>query len=151
MERDDDHLTDPVAVDLISRMGVIDDDACIELIQSAPVGRIGFMSDDGPLVLPVNHAWWEGSIVFRSLEGQKLSAAAENQSVCFEIDRWDPSDRSGWSVVVRGQAREVTDWAEKEQLENIGLVPWAKEAWRTRWIRVDPTSISGRVLPQHEA
>ena len=146
MNADNDRLTDPVAIDIISRMGVIDDDACIELIESTPVGRVGFISADTPLVLPVNHAWWEGSIVFRSLEGQKLSAAAEHQRVCFEVDHWDPADRSGWSVVVQGTAREVTEWAEKEQLENIGLVPWAREAWRTLWIRIDPDQISGRVL-----
>lgn len=138
--------TDPVAVDIVSRMGVLDEAACIELIESTPVGRLGFLSDGGPLVLPINHAWWEGSIVFRSLEGKKLAAAAENQQVCFEADGWDPTDRSGWSVVLRGTAREVTDWAEKAQLEEIGLVPWTQDKWRTRWIRIDPTDINGRVL-----
>lgn len=137
---------DPVAVDIISRMGVIDGTTCIDLIESTPVGRVGFMSDGAPLVLPVNHAWWEDSIVFRTLEGRKLAAAAENQQVCFEVDHWDPADRSGWSVVLRGTSREVTDWAERAQLEEIGLVPWVRDKWRTRWIRVDPTDISGRIL-----
>ena len=137
---------EPEAIDLVSRMGVIDDERCMELIESTPVGRLGFMSDGAPLVLPVNYAVHEGSVVFRSLEGQKLAAAAENQPVCFEVDQWDPKAKTGWSVIIRGTAREVTDWAEKEQLENLGLTPWAKEKWRPLWIRVEPTELSGRVL-----
>jgi nitroimidazol reductase NimA-like FMN-containing flavoprotein (pyridoxamine 5'-phosphate oxidase superfamily) len=137
---------EPVAIDLVNRMGVIDDEACIELVRSTPIGRIGFMSDGWPLVLPVNFAWYEGSIVFRTIEGQKLAAAAERQPVCFEVDRWDATTRSGWSVVIRGTANEVTDWAEIAHLENIGLAPWSKEKWRPLWVRVDPSEISGRVL-----
>lgn len=141
---------EPEAIDLISRMGVIEDATCMQLIRSTPVGRIGFTSDGGPLVLPVNFAvdgdGENETVVFRSLEGQKLAAAAEGQTVCFEVDDWDAETRSGWSVVIRGTAREVTDWAEREQLENIGLVPWAKEEWRRMWIRIEPSEMTGRVL-----
>ncbi len=137
---------DPVAIDVVSWMGVIDEEKCIELVESTPIGRIGFTVDGGPLVLPVNFAWFVNTIVFRTLEGQKLAAAAANQPVCFEVDMWDPVERSGWSVVITGVAREVTEWAEREQLENVGLVPWSKEKWRPMWVRVEPTEISGRVL-----
>lgn len=137
---------EPEAIDLVSRMGVIDADRCMELIESTPVGRIGFISDGAPLVLPVNFAVDDETIVFRSLEGQKLAAAAEGQAVCFEVDQWDAETRSGWSVVLRGTAREVTNWAEREQLEAIGLVPWAKDAWRRIWVRIEPSEISGRML-----
>lgn len=119
---------------------------CIELLETIPIGRIGFTTDDGPLVLPVNYAWFEGSIVFRSLDGQKMAAATEGQVVCFEVDEWDADTRSGWSVVVRGPAREVTQWAEREQLENLQLVPWARDVWRPLWIRVDAAEVTGRTL-----
>lgn len=135
------------AIDIVSRMGVIDRDDCIELMQATPIGRVAFVTEsDEILALPVNFKWHEDSIVFRTLEGQKLSAAAEGRPVCFEIDQWDPKERSGWSVVVQGNAREVTNWAEVEQLEGIGLVPWAKERWRRMWVRIEPTNISGRIL-----
>jgi nitroimidazol reductase NimA-like FMN-containing flavoprotein (pyridoxamine 5'-phosphate oxidase superfamily) len=137
---------EPEAIDVVSRMGVIDEARCMELVQSTPIGRVGFLSDGAPLVLPVNFAVDEGTIVFRSLEGQKLAAAAENQTVCFEVDQWDAKAKAGWSVVLQGTAREVTDWAEKEQLENIGLTPWAKEQWRPLWVRITPTELSGRIL-----
>ncbi len=138
--------TEPIAIDIVSRMGVIDEAQCVELVESTPIGRIGFTSDGAPLVLPVNFAWHDGSIVFRTLEGLKLSAAAEGQTVCFEVDQWDPAERSGWSVVMRGVAREVTDWAEIEVLENIGLTPWSREQWRPIWVAIEPHEISGRVL-----
>lgn len=137
---------EPEAIDLVSRMGVIDEARCMELVKSTPVGRVGFLSDGMPLVLPVNFAVDEGTIVFRTLEGQKLAAAAAGQSVCFEVDQWDAETRSGWSVVLQGTANEVTNWAEKELLENIGLTPWVKAQWRRMWIRIEPTELSGRVL-----
>ncbi len=136
-----------MAIDIVSRMGVIDRDRCVELMQSTPIGRVAFVTDSGEvLALPVNFKWHDDTIVFRTLEGQKLSAAAGGGPVCFEVDEWDPSDRSGWSVVVQGTAREVTNWAEVEQLEGIGLVPWTKEKWRRMWVCIEPTTISGRVL-----
>ncbi|MEE9416018.1 MAG: pyridoxamine 5'-phosphate oxidase family protein [Acidimicrobiales bacterium] len=146
MSRDPSDMPDPVAIDVESRMGVIDEGDCVELIKSTPIGRIGFMSEGSPLVLPVNFAWHDGAIFFRTLEGQKLAAASTGQLVCFEVDHWDETERSGWSVVLRGAACEVTDWAEKEQLEQIGLVPWSKAKWRPLWVRVEPAEITGRVL-----
>ena len=137
---------EPIAIDIVSKMGVIDDDECIRLMESTPIGRVAFMVDDEILALPVNFRWHEDGIVFRTLDGLKLAAAADNQKVCFEVDQWDARSRSGWSVVVQGVARKVDNWAEEEQLEQLGLVPWAKAEWRPIWVRIDPTSMSGRVL-----
>ena len=136
----------PVAIDITSRMGVLDEATCVQLLESTPIGRVGFSTDDGLLVLPVNFKWHENSVVFRTLEGQKLAAAAEHQHVCFEVDHWDAATRTGWSVVVQGVAREVTNWGEDVQLDQIGLVPWAKDAWRPIWVRIEPTAVSGRIL-----
>jgi len=136
-----------VAIDIVSRMGVIDRDRCVELMESTPIGRVAFVDGAGEiLALPVNFKWHEGTVVFRTLEGQKLAAAAEGKAVCFEVDQWSPEERTGWSVVVQGRAREVTNWAEVEELEGIGLVPWAKEKWKRMWVRIEPTNITGRVL-----
>jgi hypothetical protein len=137
---------EPVAIDITSRMGVLDEATCAELLESTPIGRIAFSIDGELLVLPVNFAWHENSVVFRTIEGQKLAAAAAHQHVCFEVDHWDPATRTGWSVVVQGLAREVTNWAEDANLDQIGLIPWAKGTWRPIWVRVEPTMISGRVL-----
>ena len=141
-----DDTIEPTAIDITSRMGVIDEADCIELMSSTPIGRIGFTVDGHPMVVPVNFAWHDDGIVFRTLEGQKLDAAAEGQTVCFQIDSWSREDRSGWSIVVVGRAREVTNFAEREELEGIGLVPWTRERWRPMWVRIEPDTISGRLL-----
>ncbi len=135
-----------VAIDLTSKMGVLDEATCVELLESTPIGRIGFSTDGELLVLPVNFSWYEHSVVFRTLEGHKLAAAAEQQHVCFEVDRWDADKRTGWSVVVQGLAHEVTHWAEEARLDDLGLIPWARAEWRPIWVRIEPTMISGRVL-----
>lgn len=146
MSRDPELHPDPVAIDIANRIGVLSEEKCIELMQSTPIGRVGFIADGAPLVLPVNFRWTEEGAVFRSLEGQKMEAAAEDQIVCFEVDHWDAEERTGWSVVVRGTATKVTQWAEIEELEQLGLVPWAKGEWRPLWVRVKPFEITGRVL-----
>ena len=125
-------------VDLTGRLEILDAAECIRRIESVPIGRIGFMADGRPLVLPVNFIWHEGGVVFRTLEGQKLAAAAQEQDVCFEVDEWDHETHTGWSVVMTGRARQVTEWAEIELLERVGVVPWTKAEWRPLWIRVDP-------------
>jgi nitroimidazol reductase NimA-like FMN-containing flavoprotein (pyridoxamine 5'-phosphate oxidase superfamily) len=134
------------AIDVTSKLDVLDEATCVQLLESTPIGRIGFSADGELLVLPVNFKWHESSIVFRTIEGQKLAAAADHQHVCFEVDQWDAGTRTGWSVVVQGVAREVTNWAEDAQLDQIGLVPWAKDEWRPIWVRIEPTMVSGRVL-----
>lgn len=136
----------PVAIDIGSQMGVLSDEQCTELLEATPIGRVGFVVDSQPLVMPVNYAWNESSVVFRTIEGQKLAAAALGETVCFEVDHWDPDSRTGWSILVKGQARHVTDWAEKEALEQIGLVPWTHVKWRPLWVRVEPSEITGRVI-----
>ena len=128
-------------------LDVLDRTTCLRLLAETPIGRIVFIEDGGqPMALPVNYLLVDGAIVFRTLEGQKLSAASIGQRVAFEVDDWDPDRRSGWSVVVKGRAEEVTQWAEAEQLEQQGLVPWAHGAWRTLWVRVVPDDITGRRL-----
>ena len=141
-------MNDPeyVAIDVTSKMGVLDEATCVELLESTPIGRIGFATDDGLLVLPVNFKWYENSVVFRTLEGHKLAAAAEQQHVCFEVDHWDADTRTGWSVVVQRLHRARRSSINLTRLDDLGLIPWARAEWRPIWVRIEPTMISGRVL-----
>ena len=125
---------------------VLGRDDCIELIQATPIGRLGFVDEGQPVVLPVNFRWTGHAVVFRTLEGDKLHAAAMNQPVAFEVDDWDTATNLGWSVVFKGIAHEVTNWAEAEELEQLGLVPWSSDVWRQKWVKVVPEEISGRRL-----
>jgi nitroimidazol reductase NimA-like FMN-containing flavoprotein (pyridoxamine 5'-phosphate oxidase superfamily) len=121
-------------------------DECIRLLSATPIGRMAFNDGDQLTVLPVAFDWVDDGVVFRTLDGAKMEAAVANERVAFEIDGWDQKSRTGWSVLVRGVARAVTEWAEAEQLERSGGMVWAKERWRDRWIRIDPDEVTGRKL-----
>ena len=98
---------------------------CLEFLQyHSFVGRLGFVLDGRPMVLPVNYLADEEAVVFCTAEGTTLSAVAEGSEVVFEVDDSHPLERSGWSVVVRGPARVVTDPAEVDALRRGPLRSW---------------------------
>lgn len=123
-------------------MEVISAAECDDLLSSAPIGRIAYLSDGEPVILPVNYGWHQGSVVFRSAIGSKLDAAIRHVPMAFEIDSWEPGHHRGWSVLVRGTATEVVESSEVEELEKLGLVSWVGEL--DRWIRIRPDEITGR-------
>ena len=122
-------------------------DACLRLLASVPVGRMGFYSDGELVVLPVNHVVDGQDVVFRTAAGSKLSAAEGQGLVAFEADDYDPETRSGWSVLVNGRAEVVYEDTEIQRLSRLGLHPWVTAVDRPFWIRIRPTSITGRQTP----
>lgn len=119
-------------------------DACLDLLGSVPLGRVGFYTDGEVVILPVNHAMDGQDVVFRTAPGSKLTSAGEPGPVTFEADQFDARARTGWSVLVTGQATVVYDEAETGQLDRFGLEPWPGAIQRSFWIRIRPTSITGR-------
>jgi uncharacterized protein len=119
------------------------DGDCRKLLGERRLGRLAFVDADGPVILPVNYALDEGSVVFRTDPGSKLDAAAAAATVAFEVDAADERDRTGWSVVVRGRVGEVSDPAELERLRALPLYPWAPGA-KARYVRIRPSSVTGR-------
>ena len=86
-------------------------------------------------------------VVFRTDEGTKLDAAARGSRVAFEIDGTDEAARTGWSVLIRGEATEVTDPAELARLRKLRVSPWAPGA-KTHYVRILPAKLTGRrILP----
>ena len=126
-------------------------DKCLQLLATVPVGRVSFFADGEIVVLPVNHVMDGQNPVFRSARGSKLSAAEGQHVVAFEADAYDERTRSGWSVLVNGRAHAIYDEAEIQRLSRLGLRPWVSPADRPFWIRIHPTSISGRRIPDLEA
>lgn len=118
---------------------------CLRLLASVPVGRFGFHLDGEVIIMPVNHLVDGQDVVFRSARGSKLSAAEGLGNVVFEVDDYDANSRSGWSVLVNGRAEVVYDDAETRVLDTRGLEPWPSAVDRPFWVRVRPTSISGRL------
>ncbi len=116
---------------------------CFDLLEPGGIGRVGFTSTDGIMMLPVNFAVTGKTIIFRTAPDTLLALYADAQ-VSFEVDRLDEALREGWSVLVHGHAHKVTDEREVKHLEDgTHLEPWAGGA-RDVYVRIAPTRISGR-------
>jgi nitroimidazol reductase NimA-like FMN-containing flavoprotein (pyridoxamine 5'-phosphate oxidase superfamily) len=116
---------------------------CRDLLSTHGVGRLAVHTDKGPAIVPVNYGVVGGSVVFRTAPDTVPSLAAGTH-VAFEVDRIDAAFSQGWSVLVRGHARTVTDPEEVRRLEEQAYsTPWAGGE-RDLWIRVDPERITGR-------
>jgi len=124
-------------------------DVCLQLLAAVPVGRVSFLADGEIIVLPVNHVVDGQDPVFRTARGSKLSAAEGQDLVAFEADGYDERTKSGWSVLVNGRAHAVYDEAEIQRLSRLSLHPWVTTVDRPFWIRIRPSSISGRQTPGH--
>ena len=106
------------------------------------VGRLAVVVDDAPDVFPLNHVVDHGTLVFRTTEGTKLSAAGGRQ-VAFEIDGYDSGSGEAWSVVVKGRACEVTELHDALEVLGLPLFPW-HAAPKPRFVRIEPTNVTGR-------
>ena len=122
--------------------------ACLRLLATATLGRIGVTDGALPTILPVNFLFDGDRILVRTGVGTKLHAAAAGAVVAFEVDDFDPLYHSGWSVVVTGPARELTDPDELARVRRAHLPRWSPADGHV--IAIDPAIVSGRrIIPGH--
>jgi len=118
---------------------------CFGLLELGGIGRVGFASADGIMMLPVNFALTGRTVIFRTAPDTLLALYANGQ-VSFQVDHLDEARRAGWSVLVHGHAHKIADEREVQRLEDRGhLEPWAAGA-RDVYVRIAPTRISGRCI-----
>ena len=123
----------------------LDAPECLQLLESARVGRIGVTIDALPAVFPVEFVVSEGAVVFRTVPGTKLDGATAGSVVAFEADSLGTlDDPTRWSVLVRGIARPITEPAELAAARALPLDSWAWEGGADRFVRLYPTVITGR-------
>jgi nitroimidazol reductase NimA-like FMN-containing flavoprotein (pyridoxamine 5'-phosphate oxidase superfamily) len=122
---------------------LLTEDQARGLLATGEVGWVGITIGALPAIFPVNYRLIDGSIVFRTAPGFKMSAAAESAVVAFEVDDYQLADRSGWSVLVVGRAEVIHDVATACKALDAGLEPMA-EGSRTTIVRIEPTFLSGR-------
>ncbi|MFP5369160.1 MAG: pyridoxamine 5'-phosphate oxidase family protein [Actinomycetes bacterium] len=125
---------------------VLDRDECLRLLSTATLGRVGLTTGALPTVLPVNFLLDGDRILVRTGEGSKLQAAIDNAVVAFESDDFDPLYHSGWSVVVTGVAREVTDPGELHAMRSAPVARWAPQG-DGRVVAISTEMVSGRRIP----
>jgi nitroimidazol reductase NimA-like FMN-containing flavoprotein (pyridoxamine 5'-phosphate oxidase superfamily) len=126
----------------------LDEEECLRLISGGGIGRIAYTSRFGPAVLPVNYAWRDGAVVFRTAahgpldEDLRTGIRDADYKVAFEIDSIDLAARQGWSVLIQGPAHHVTGAAE-EAIRQAGVESWAPGD-RELFVRIVPSRITGR-------
>jgi hypothetical protein len=126
-------------------MEVLGHAECMRLLWSHQVGRVGFVDEGSPTILPVLYRLHEGKVVFRSAVGAKLDAALRHAPVAFEVDGWDEQLHIGWSVLVLGSAQQVEDSETEKNLDELGrLAAWVHGPHPMRWVEILPNQITGR-------
>ena len=122
---------------------ILSESECWELLDHAAVGRLAVDIAGQPDIFPINFIVDKSGIVFRSAAGTKLAGAVLNEFVAFEIDGYEPGDRTAWSVVVKGTARLIERMQDVFDAEDLPLFPWL--SWdKPNFVRIEPTVVTGR-------
>src|SRR5258708_12006697 len=77
--------------------------------------------------------------------GEMGGNAALSEKVGFDVDHLDDVLGEGWSVLLSGTARVITDPAELRRAIALGIEPWAGGE-RDVYIRLTPSQITARRL-----
>ena len=129
--------------DDLSWIEVLDGADCWRRLASQPVGRVAFVDDGLPRVLPINYAVDDNTLLLRT--SSLFANIVTPVPVAFETDHYEPDSRTGWSVVVRGSLERVGNRDEIEHCERTGLVGWAPGE-RNHWFRIVPGRVTGRAI-----
>jgi len=117
---------------------------CRELLAPGGVGRFLFVTERGPVAVPVNYGMLGGDIVFRTSDAGCVAAAARPGSlVSFSVDRIDDALAEGWSVLASGDAVVLPDPAGRAVAARLGIEPWAG-GQRDLVLRLTPREVTGR-------
>ena len=114
----------------------------MELMEGESVGRVAVSVSALPAIFPVNYKLVDGNILFLTGEGMKSHAAVEGAVVGFEVDHFDTEKRTGWSVMLVGQARLVAE-DERAAYDHVNLSPWVG-GHRSHLVSLHPEFVSGR-------
>ncbi|MGW4566632.1 pyridoxamine 5'-phosphate oxidase family protein [Streptomyces sp. NPDC004561] len=128
----------------------LDRTEALRLLGSVSLGRVVFTRQALPTVRPVNHVLDGGDIVIRTHDAAALTAHARQGDgaavvVAYEADAIDPETHLGWSVVVTGYARLVTDPVELARLRAL-LRPWVPHEDKDQAVRIRPDLVTGVLL-----
>lgn len=118
-------------------------DECRARLSTHGVGRVAVSTPSGPAVIPVNYEVVDDAIAFRTTPAS-APAAAVGTDVAFEVDHVDEAMSQGWSVLVIGPARVVTEpEAVRRLADRAHTKPWAGGE-REMWVSIQPTRLTGR-------
>lgn len=118
---------------------------CLQLLTTTNVGRLGRNDFAGPSILTVNFAPYGGGVLIRSLSDSRVDAARAEEPVSFQTDGVDRPRRAGWSVLVRGRLREMSELADAPDPRSLAASAEDDLLW------LEPETITGRRIPGRPA
>jgi uncharacterized protein len=121
----------------------LDRPTCLALLTTQHVGRL-IIDAAEPMARVVNYTAFEQTIIFRSDPGPQIDAIIDSP-VVFEVDMIDERTRSGWSVVVRGIARDHSEHLAGFGEAGANVDPWAPGS-KSRWIGISLDNVAGRLV-----
>lgn len=119
---------------------------CRDLLAEAHIGRVALGSQGRPVVFPVNVVVSPDAVYIRCGRGSLYREAEAGHTVAFEIDGYDPTYQTGWSVLVSGSARVVVDSHELDAARHLPLRPWGPGP-KDHLVAISIETMSGRRIP----
>lgn len=128
-----------------SHLVVLDEQECWSLLDTAVVGMVAFVNDDGQQLVPVNIQIIDQRVYFQIDDSTMLGVlAAGHDDVAVAASHADTMYGHGWNVTVRGTSRRTDDAAIRDALAHSGH----RSAWaggdRQVIIEIEPRAVSGR-------
>jgi nitroimidazol reductase NimA-like FMN-containing flavoprotein (pyridoxamine 5'-phosphate oxidase superfamily) len=138
---------------------------CWQLLASVSIGRVVFTHRAMPAIRPVNHLVEGRTIIIRTHLGAAIASRAalastasiapvagtaraaagrdeeQGSVVCYEADQIDAARHTGWSVIVTGLARLVTDPGAIARYADA-LEPWIAGEMN-QVVAIEPRFVSG--------
>ncbi len=125
----------------------LSENECIALLNSHSTGRLAVLEGNEPRIFVINYLLDGHTVAFRTDPGMKLEGASFHP-VSLEIDELDEKTHAGWSVVVNGFGRDITEAVDEwsEEIRNRDLLPWVAGE-KQHWVAIVNPTITGRRLP----
>jgi len=87
---------------------------CRQVLEDGWVGHLGVIAAGEPYVAPISYVVMDGRVCFKTGPGKRADAIRSSPRVCFETCHVDQSTGYWESVVVWGNAEEITDDVEAQ-------------------------------------
>jgi nitroimidazol reductase NimA-like FMN-containing flavoprotein (pyridoxamine 5'-phosphate oxidase superfamily) len=97
------------------------------------------------VILPVNYVVDKGHILIRTGRTEIFDNLDDAVPVAFEIDDTDRPFETGWTVLVKGRASEITDPNERFAADRLP-VDLRTPGPHNHWTRITPRSVTGRAI-----
>lgn len=118
------------------------------LLAAESVGRIGWASGSGPIILPITYVYVNSIIGFRTSPDSALAELVRTTPVAFEVDTLDSLHSEGSSVLVRGVTGPAQQPDGSRPAWQDLVVPWVG-GQRELAIEIRVSQITGRRIRRH--